>query len=107
MKTIILLLTCIGILSSFTVQAEIRHVSLKTVKDANYRMHTGEVKWFDRKSGFGFIAPRDGSEDVFVHFSTIVPNNHHKTKTLKRGQAVDFAAINGAKGRQTIWVYPK
>lgn len=107
MKTITLFLTCIGLLLSFTAQAEMRHVSLETVKNANYKMHTGEVKWFDRKSGFGFIVPRDGSEEVFVHFSTIVPNNHYKTKTLKKGQTVDFAAINGAKGRQTIWVYPK
>ncbi|MEI2265836.1 MULTISPECIES: transcription antiterminator/RNA stability regulator CspE [Erwiniaceae] len=56
---------------------------------------TGLVKWFNADKGFGFIAPQDGSKDVFVHFSAIQGNDY---KTLDEGQKVEFTIENGAKG---------
>jgi len=67
-------------------------------------MATGTVKWFNEAKGFGFIAPSDGGEDVFVHFSAI---NGDGFKTLAEGQAVDFDIEQGPKGLQAINVSGK
>lgn len=60
-------------------------------------MATGTVKWFNDAKGFGFIAPDDGSDDLFAHFSAI---NMSGFKSLKEGQKVSFEVTQGTKGRQ-------
>ncbi len=50
-------------------------------------MNTGTVKWFNESKGFGFISNDDGSDDVFVHFSSIMTEGF---KTLAEGQKVQF-----------------
>jgi CspA family cold shock protein len=34
-------------------------------------MALGTVKWFNATKGYGFIAPEEGSSDVFVHISAL------------------------------------
>ena len=67
-------------------------------------MVTGTVKWFNESKGFGFIAPADGSADVFVHFSAIQGDGF---KTLVEGQTVEFEVEQGPKGLQAANVTPQ
>lgn len=60
-------------------------------------MATGTVKWFNEAKGFGFIAPDDGSEDLFAHFSAIQADGF---KTLKEGEKVSYEVTTGPKGKQ-------
>lgn len=60
-------------------------------------MATGTVKWFNSEKGYGFIAPDDGSADVFAHFSAIQGSGH---RNLEENQRVEFDTEAGQKGPQ-------
>lgn len=59
-------------------------------------MAIGTVKWFSNAKGYGFIAPDEGGEDIFAHFSAIQMEGY---KTLRQGQKVKFEVTDGPKGR--------
>ncbi len=58
-------------------------------------MAQGTVKWFSNAKGYGFIAPEDGGDDIFAHFSAIDMDGY---KSLRQGQKVEFEVSNGPKG---------
>lgn len=66
-------------------------------------MTQGTVKWFNAEKGYGFIAPDDGSADVFVHYSAIQTSGY---RTLEEEQRVEFEVTQGQKGPQADQVRP-
>jgi CspA family cold shock protein len=57
----------------------------------------GTVKWFNADKGYGFIAPDDGTADVFVHHSAIEADGY---RSLQDNQRVEYNVTQGAKGPQ-------
>lgn len=66
-------------------------------------MSTGTVKWFNSTKGFGFIAPDEGGEDLFVHYSEIQTGGY---ASLDEGQKVSFEVGEGRKGPCATKVTP-
>ncbi|MDQ1058383.1 CspA family cold shock protein [Arthrobacter globiformis] len=64
---------------------------------------TGTVKWSNSEKGFSFIAPDDGSADVFAHYSAIASSGY---RSLEENQKVQFDVVGGPKGRQAENIHP-
>ena len=58
----------------------------------------GTVKWFNATKGFGFIAPEQGGEDIFVHFSAIENNGG----TLEEGAKVQYEVQKSDRGLSAV-----
>ncbi len=63
----------------------------------------GTVKWFNADKGFGFIAPDDGGDDLFVHHSEVRTGGY---ASLTEGQKVEFQVGQGRKGPCATNVVP-
>lgn len=59
-------------------------------------MNHGNVKWFDRKKGYGFIVGPQG-KDVFVHYSSIEGDGF---RALRDGENVAYNLLETPKGLQ-------
>ena len=60
-------------------------------------MPQGTVRWFDTDRGFGFIAPADGADDIYVHATELDPDG---PRVLREGQEVEFEVGEGDRGPQ-------
>ncbi|WP_114285293.1 cold-shock protein [Candidatus Halocynthiibacter alkanivorans] len=61
-------------------------------------MANGTVKWFNTTKGFGFIAPDNGGNDVFVHISAVERSG---LTGLADNQKVTFDIESGRDGRES------
>ena len=61
-------------------------------------MSSGKVKWFNAQKGYGFIAPEDGSKDVFVHISAV---ERAGLGGLAEGQTVRYELERGQGGKSS------
>ena len=59
-------------------------------------MPRGKVKWFNTEKGYGFIAPEDGSNDVFVHRNSVEGLGWEEG--LKEGEEVEYEVERTPKG---------
>lgn len=62
---------------------------------------TGTVKWFNAEKGYGFVAPSDGSPDVFLHISALKRAN---LDDAPQGSTIICQVQQGQKGRQVSQV---
>jgi cold shock protein len=60
-------------------------------------MFEAKVVWFNAAKGYGFLAPEDGSKEIFVHHTSISMSGYRQ---LKEGQRVSFEVGDGPKGKQ-------
>lgn len=56
----------------------------------------GTVKFYNTDKGFGFIAPEDGSRDVFVHATAVQKAG---IPYLEQDMRISFDVVDDAKGR--------
>jgi cold shock protein len=57
-------------------------------------------KWFDEK-GFGFITPKDGAPDIFVHF-TGIHDRRGGRRQLVEGETVTYGVEESEKGPRAV-----
>lgn len=58
-------------------------------------MQEGKVKFFNETKGFGFITPRDGGREVFVHTSGLKDQ-------IRENDDVSFEVAQGQKGLNAV-----
>ncbi len=62
-------------------------------------MARGTVKWFSEEKGYGFIAPDEEGEDLFVHYTGIEGEGY---RSLEEGERISYEPTRGRKGEQAV-----
>lgn len=59
---------------------------------------TGTVKFFHAEKSYGYIAPDDGSRDIFFDTANLETPNKH----ISEGQRVEYESKLGRKGPEAV-----
>ena len=62
-------------------------------------MQEGTVKWFDLEKGFGFISPKSGEKDIFLHISDLQASGY---VDIEQGDFVEFEIESTQKGIRAV-----
>jgi len=52
--------------------------------DSDLEQIEAKVKWYNPEKGYGFLAPDDGSADIFLHFSVLAASGYQHVETEDR-----------------------
>jgi cold shock protein len=69
--------------------------NVRAFKEAT--MATGTVKWFNPTKGYGFIKPKDGGRDVFVHISAV---ERAGFGSLNEGPTIEYEIVSN-RGKES------
>ena len=85
--------------SSDTMSQSVKCIDNDTAMAQGTRFY-GQVKFFDRERGFGFVTRLEDKVDYFVHFNDIKPTQKC-WNVLFEGEYVEFGVRTGPNGFQT------
>jgi CspA family cold shock protein len=63
-------------------------------------MH-GTIRWFDPGKAYGFIAPEDGGDDLFVR---LTEEERRALGALRAGDPVTFRVVEGRRGPEARYL---
>ncbi len=70
--------------------------------ELTHREIAAVVKWFNATKGFGFVQPKDGSPDAFLHISVVTRSGFER---MPQGATIICNLCDGPKGPQVASVH--
>lgn len=72
-----------------------QEIKLSSPSNQFITMEEGTIKFFNEAKGFGFIVPKNGGDDVFVHVTGLVGK-------VRENDAVTYRVEQGKRGLTAV-----